>query len=789
MPNSIIGKDDHLITYLDESISEAKKIRFIVSFLMESGAKMIASHLQEAARRGVDIQILTGKYLSITEPSAIYYLIDKLGDQLDIRFFANNLLSFHTKAYLFEYENDAEIFIGSSNLSKSALTSGIEWNYRFKKSEKPEDYLRFNNAFEELFNNQSIEITSKILKEYSSDWKKSKFIKLEESLAEEELNEQQLPSPRGAQIEALYELKIAREEGISKGLVIAATGVGKTYLAAFDSISFNRILFIAHREEILFNAEKTFKSIRTNDKTGFFTGTRKDEHADIYFATIQTLSRAENLLFFKPDFFEYIIVDEFHHAAADSYISVLKYFTTNFLLGLTATPYRTDNRDIFALCDDNVIYEIYLKDAINRDLLVPFKYYGLYDNTDYSKIEQRSGNYVIEDLERKLSIIDRAKLVLDNYNKFAKSRTIGFCASIKHADYMAEYFNINGVSAAAVHSGKRSENGVKRSDAINAIEQGDLQVIFTVDIFNEGVDIPSIDTVMFIRPTESFVVFLQQLGRGLRKHEGKDYLTVLDFIGNYKKAHYIPALLAGDNPMDLKRNKGKDPIDFEYPEGCNIQFDFKVLDLFKELSINDPLNLRMKNEYFSLKEKLGRRPNRLDIYEGSDIPIREYLKKGWLQFLIEIDDQVPEEESWIGTEVEEFLLEIEKTHMSKAYKIPTINSLFENNTISSYVSLERIGQNFMRFYKDVSLHQKDLKDKSNKNWRNWDIGQFEKLAKNNPIKFLSKSKFFHYDEINKVFSISSNLKPYLTPLLAEHLRDILEYKRVNYFSKRYKEEN
>ncbi|GAW90946.1 DEAD/DEAH box helicase family protein [Calderihabitans maritimus] len=789
MSNAIVGRDDHLISYLNSAIKRAKKIRFNVAFLMESGAKLIASQLQEAANRGVEIKILTGRYMSITEPSAIYYLMYKLGDKLDIRFFADNLRSFHPKAYIFDYEQEAEVFVGSSNLSLPALTWGIEWNYRLLKSKNPEDYYKFSNTFNDLFYNHSEKITPEVLKKYTVNWRKPAFVKVEQSLEKEQLEEPDSIKPRGAQIEALYELKKAREEGVTKGLVIAATGVGKTFLAAFDSLKFNRVLYVAHREEILKQAEKTFKMVRPNAKTGFFSGTRKDKGADIYFATIQTLTKINNLETFKRNFFDYIVVDEFHHAAADSYINVLKYFRPRFLLGLTATPYRTDNRDIYALCEDNVIYEIYLKDAINRDLLVPFRYYGIYDATDYSKVEYRNGRYVIDDLEKQLSRKERADLILAKYKKFAQKRTIGFCASINHAEYMAQYFSQNGIPSVAVHSGVRGNQYVMdRTEAIRAIEAGRIKVIFAVDIFNEGVDIPSIDTVMFLRPTESFVVFLQQLGRGLRKYKGKEYLTVLDFIGNYKRAHYIPALLAGENPMASKTGRGRKPADYDFPDNCQVQFDFKVLDLFEEMAKADPLRKRMKNDFYRLKESLGRRPTRVDIYEGSDIPIREFLRKGWIRFLKDIGELYPSEEQWLDTPAEEFLRYVEKTAMTKSYKIPTIGALIEGEHILKEVPLSKVGQKFMTFYKHNPLHQKDLNDKSNKDWWTWDVEKFTKLARKNPIHFLSKGRFFNYDEINKVFFLSSEIEPYLSPDLARHVKDILEYRRIDYFRKRFKED-
>jgi len=705
---------------------------------------------------------------------------------IDIRFYNETVRSFHPKSYIFDYGTEGEVFVGSSNISLSALTTGVEWNYRFLKSEHPDDYQRFSDTFNKLFEYYSEPVTQEVLKEYSDKWKKPQFVRAEEKAAP--AVQLPKPEPRGAQIEALYYLKEARLEGVNKGVVVAATGVGKTHLAAFDAMSFKRVLFIAHRDEIVKQAHDVFQTLRPEAKLGFYTGERKDIGADIYFSTVQTLSRNEHLQRFSPDYFDYIIVDEFHHAAAESYRSIIEYFKPKFLLGLTATPFRMDNKDIFALCDDNVIYEITLKQSIERDLLVPFRYYAIYDPTDYDQVKMANGRYVVEDLERQLSYKERADLILNNYRKLAGERTLGFCVSIKHAEYMAEYFVQQGVNAAAVHSGTSgSPHTMDRHSAVEALEKGEVKVIFAVDIFNEGVDIPSVDTVMFLRPTESYVIFLQQLGRGLRKHAGKDYLTVIDFIGNYKRAHYIPLLLAGENPWTSKKPVSRRLEDYDYPEGCMVNFDFRIIDLFKELADRDPLPVRMRDTYWRLKQSLGRRPTRLDMYEGSDIPFREYLKDGWLRFLASVEELDPEEEAWLGTPAEEFLKEVEQTRFTKAYKLPTIRAFLHRGTIKERVNLREIGEKMMSFYRDYPLHQKDLNDRSNRNWRKWGVDEFARLAKDNPVKFLSRGRFFHYDEINKVMYLDSEVEPFLSPKLASHVDDILKYREIDYFRRRYKE--
>lgn len=392
--NVITGNNNYLYYRLKEAMKKSKSIDIIVSFLMESGVKLILEDLKEAIDKGVKIRILTGNYLKITQPQALYLLKGTLGDKIDLRFYNNPRKSFHPKAYIFHFENDlGELFIGSSNISRGALTSSIEWNYRIVKESRETDFNEFCRVFEDLFLNHSYEVTEEVMKEYSKTWVRPKvykdldnFEKIEEKdeVCEKEIiNINNMYEPRGAQIEALFALNKTREEGNDKALVVAATGIGKTYLSAFDSKNYKRILFVAHREEIIKQAEKSFKNVRSYSSTGFFYGDVKEKNKDSIFALVQSLGKKENLNsgVFERDYFDYIIIDEFHHATASNYQRILDYFTPKFLLGLTATPERLDNKDVFALCDYNTVYEIRLKDAINRGLLVPFKYYGIYDET------------------------------------------------------------------------------------------------------------------------------------------------------------------------------------------------------------------------------------------------------------------------------------------------------------------------------------------------------------------------------------------------------------------------
>ncbi|MGL6248793.1 MAG: DEAD/DEAH box helicase family protein, partial [Culicoidibacterales bacterium] len=506
-----------------------------------------------AAKRGVKIRILTGIYLNITEPSALYLVKQAFlhipEDQFELRIY-NGTDSFHPKSYVFTNERNGTIYLGSSNLSKSALTSAVEWNYRFYRDEHQADFAAFQTEFEVLFA-AALPATDALLRQYARQHRlpkmtptiqlvdgQSKIIPLQPERASEALLPYQLPQPKGAQIEALYELQKTRLEGFDKGLVIAATGIGKTYLAAFDSQNFDTVLFLAHTEDILKQAAKTFATVQSDKTQGFYYGAQKDEHVTHLFATVQTMSNRLDL--FTKDAFDYIIVDEFHHASAPSYQKIIEHFQPQFLLGLTATPERLDNRDVFALCDYNVVYEIRLAEAIGRDWLSPFDYYGIFDPTDYNTVSRSANTYNAQSLEIAFRQAKRAELIYAHYKQYHGRTTLGFCVSRIHALEMAEYFQKQGINAFATYSGEESSPYfLPREQAIEKLNSKSVDVIFSVNMFNEGIDVPHIELLLFLRPTESVTIFLQQLGRGLRKSPNKQKVVILDFIGNFYPAFFI----------------------------------------------------------------------------------------------------------------------------------------------------------------------------------------------------------------------------------------------------------
>lgn len=791
----------HLYFQLLHSFQKADSVDIIVSFLMESGVKMLIEDLENALKRGAKIRILTGNYLGITQPSALYLIKRKLGDQIDLRFYNEKNRSFHPKSYIFHYKDYNEIYIGSSNISRSALTSGIEWNYRFRSTTDPESYDKFYETFEDLYQNHSIVIDDAELRRYSKSWHKPAVSKdLERYDAETEDNDVQEPfEPRGAQIEAICALEHTRAEGASRALISAATGVGKTYLAAFDSEKYKRVLFVAHKEEILRQAAESFQNVRKSDDYGFFDGNAKCTDKSVIFASVATLGKSEylNETYFPKNYFDYVVIDEFHHAVNDQYMRIVEYFKPQFLLGLTATPERMDGRNIYEICDYNVPYEISLKDAINKGMLVPFHYYGIFDKTDYSQLHQVRGKY--DDRELNQTYIGnerRYELIYKNYCKYGSKRALGFCCSKEHAKDMAKEFCRRGIPSVAVYSDAHGEYTEDRSIAIPKLMQGEIRVIFSVDMFNEGVDIPAVDMVMFLRPTESPIVFLQQLGRGLRKSMGKEYLNVLDFIGNYEKAGRVRFLLTGKTFSETKTYNPADRTD--YPDDCMIDFDLELIDLFAEM---DKRTLRVKDcirgEYYRVKNLLDKSPSRLELFTYMDDDVyqlamqhsKENPFKRYLDYKKELDELSEDESAFLqDINGREFIHLIETTNMTKVYKMPVLMAFYNHGDIRMEVTEQQLLVSWKEFF-STGTNWKDL-DKDMTYEKYMAISDKEHINKilKMPVNYLQLSgDGFFVKRDGCALALSEKLQDVIdNPVFVDQMRDVIRYRTMDYYQRRYR---
>lgn len=798
------NRNRFLYYQLKMSMLKANKIDIIVSFLMESGVRMILKDLKAALDRGVQVRILTGNYLGITQPSALCLIKKELDNRVDLRFYNDKERSFHPKSYIFHYENVGEIYIGSSNISRSALTSGIEWNYRFNSLDDKKNFCLFYDTFVELFENHSIVINDDELARYSKNWHKpavsKDLVKYDNLEDDEDAKVEVLFQPRGAQIEALYALEDSRSDGATKGLVQAATGVGKTYLAAFDSAKYERVLFVAHREEILKQAAISFKNVRHSDDYGFFYGKQKDTDKAVIFASVATLGRNEYLTedFFAPDYFDYVIIDEFHHAVNEQYQRIVKYFKPQFLLGLTATPERMDGKNIYEICDYNVPYEISLKEAINKGMLVPFHYYGIYDETDYSSLHLVKGRYDEKELnETYIGNIKRYDLIYKYYMKYRSKRALGFCCSRQHAEEMAREFCKRGVEAVAVYSNADGEFSEDRDKAIEKLKKQEIKMIFSVDMFNEGVDIAALDMVMFLRPTESPIVFLQQLGRGLRTSKGKEYLNVLDFIGNYEKAGRAPLLLSGGK--DFGEKSAYNYADIEYPDDCIVDFDMRLIDLFKELDKKSlSVKERIKQEFYRVKELLDSKvPSRIELFTYMDADIYQYCIKHakenpfrrYMEFLNEMQELSVDEEVVYSGIGREFLSLLETTDMQKVYKMPILYSFYNDGDIRLAVKDEDVLVAWKKFFDDGTNWKDFAADTSYAYYKAMTDKQHLSKAKSMPIKFLKASgKGFFIEKDGYAIAIRDDLEEIIrNDAFKKHMKDILEYRTMDYYRRRYEE--
>ena len=779
------GQDKRMYLYyqLINSLKQADSVDIVVSFLMESGVRMLLGELDNALKRGAKIRILTGNYLGITQPSALYLIKHKLGEQVDLRFYNEKNRSFHPKSYMFHYKEYSTIYIGSSNISRSALTSGIEWNYRFSSKTDTQNYEKFYNTFVDLFENHSVVIDDDELKRYSKNWHRPAVSK---DLDRYDLQDSKISNnivlfePRGVQIEALCSLE-------------------NTYLAAFDSKKYERVLFVAHREEILKQAAESFKNVRDSDDYGFFDGESKCTDKSVIFASVATLGRNEylNNKYFASDYFNYIVIDEFHHAINDQYQRIVNYFNPQFLLGLTATPERMDGRNIYEICDYNVPYEISLKEAINKGMLVPFHYYGIFDDTDYSKLHIVRGRYDEKELnETYIGNVHRYELIYKYYCKYGSRQALGFCCSKEHAREMAKEFSSRGIPSVAVFSDASGEYTEKRNVAIQKLKNGEIRVIFSVDMFNEGVDITSVDMVMFLRPTESPIVFLQQLGRGLRKCRGKEFLNVLDFIGNYEKAGRVRFLLEGKSSTHGEVYHPSDRLLF--PDDCLVDFDMKLIDLFDKM---DRKHLKLRdqviNEYFRVKEFLGKRPSRLDLFTYMDDNIYEtairHSKdnpfKKYLEFLNDIGELNQIEEEFYKGIGREFISLLENTNMSKVYKMPVLMAFYNNSNVLMEVSEKQLLSSWKEFF-STGTNWKDL-DKNMTLQKYKDISDKDHLKKilAMPVHFLLESgKGFFVRNDEMVLGLREELRPLIdNPVMTQHMKDVIDYRTMDYYQRRYRE--
>ena len=539
--------DETFLATIQANLRGCKSFCFSVSFIKKAGLDLLSNDIKAAVERGAIGKLITSTYQNFTDVESLRWFLNlattfsnfecHLDDECfyDIRTYSTN--GFHTKGYIFEFDERAEIIIGSSNITRYALLKNIEWDLVVNCGKDSDVYCNALREFEYLWSS-TLELSSERISIYSS---KISFA-IERWDMDYDVVDQRIV-PNYMQRKALKELNRNRALGIQRSLIISATGSGKTYLAAFDALNFDpkKLLYVVHEGSILRRSLETFQDVFGGQKVcGMYSGEAKETEADFLFST--NVSMCKNLDIFKKDEFDYIIIDECHHAVAETYKKIIDYFEPEFLLGLTATENRMDNKDVVEIFDNNIPFELRLRDAIINDLIVPFHYYGIRDElVDYGLSDSAERRLIAQ-----MADTGNCEFIQQQIEKHRKDgeklKALAFCRNIQHARMMAE--NLSEYYKTAFLTGKNKTG--ERIRAFNDLQSDskDLEILFAVDILNEGVDIPGVNMVLFLRPTESSTIFIQQLGRGLRKYPGKDYVTILDFIGNnYKRSVHIALAL------------------------------------------------------------------------------------------------------------------------------------------------------------------------------------------------------------------------------------------------------
>lgn len=759
----------HLYDSLVEAIDQAEEVYIVAAFAQKSGVALLVPAFRRALQRGAEIRLLIGDYLHITDPEALAQLLAL--DGLSVRFYRSGGRSFHPKAYLFRNAETGLSIVGSSNISNSALRSGIEWNVHLPQAVAPQILDDAIDAFMDLYLSESAEeLNPVVLEAYRQEYAARQYV-AEPEVEYDERTVVVAPEilPHRVQEEALRALRETMEEGRTRALAVLATGLGKTYLSAFFAGDFTRVLFLAHQKELLVQAERSFQKVNPAWQTGFYIGSDRTvtETTEIVFASVQTLAQKRHLEQFATDQFDLIIVDEFHHAAATSYRKIIDHFTPRFLLGLTATPDRMDGADVYAICHHNVAFQMHFTAAIAEGFLTPFHYYGIHDTIDYSQMRRIGRTYDASQLEHRQLDREVADNIYHSWEKHRQTKTIGFCSSIKQAEYLAQVFRDKGTTAFAL-----TGQTTNRAKYMQAFEQGEIDVLFTVDLFNEGVDIPKVDTLLFCRPTESIAIYTQQIGRGLRLAQDKSHCVIIDLIGNYRNVETKLKLL-GTMKESFKRGE-TEPI--TPPPGCVIEFDTRALELIHRLRQPSQRKLRLIEQYEQIKYELGRRPSYVEIGEYAAVP--QGYKQEWGSYVgfLKEHQELSDEEVKAYDANRELIEQVEKTIMNRSYKMVVLLAMLERGEERwmEPITAEEVAPFFYEYL--YAERYRELKDAQTAELKGpFDSVKVERLLKKMPFPKMGKPFTFDGD----VLSIASQTSG---RELFNVLKDIIHFRLHMYFS-------
>ncbi|MCT6924730.1 DEAD/DEAH box helicase [Metasolibacillus sp.] len=750
-PKLLVNKrHENVLSTISQELKTCNTFIFSVAFITEGGLATLKAVLQDIRKNGIKGRILTSTFLSFNQPKMFKELL-KL-ENVDVRL--SDIKGFHSKGYIFEHTDYYSLIVGSSNLTDSALKTNLEWNIFLTSLENGEVIHHFKNQFEEMWRTAT-PLSKEWITQYEKTYKKqfenpniqlANVVELESTYLTNSLQQALSIQPNEMQSGALEQLKILRQTGAQKGLIISATGTGKTYLSAFDVRNFapDRFLFIVHREQILNKAIQDYKKILGGNEEdyGILSGNSKDINARYLFATVSTLSKEIYLNELSPEHFDYILIDEVHRAGAKSYQKIIEYFNPKFMLGMTATPERTDNFNIYSLFDYNIAYEIRLQTALEEDMLCPFHYFGV---TDY----EYNGQIINETTSlNRLIAPERVQHIIEKINYYGysgeKLRGLIFCSSKEEARELSSILNLQGLKTASL-TGDNSQS--ERETAIKLLEQGKLEYILTVDIFNEGIDIPFINQIVMLRQTQSSIIFIQQLGRGLRKHKDKEYLTVIDFIGNYKNNYLIPIALSGDNSMN-KDNIRRKTVNTNYIQGVStINFEEIAKKRIYEAINNTNLSTlkALRDAYNELKRRLNRLPLLYDFIEQNSLDPEVIIRyaNNHYNFLLKLKEDIPLLQEYAKSVLT--MISFEFINGKRIHEILLINLLLQKDTVTK---LEYIGA--IQQY-DTHIDEEAIKSVEN-------ILTLQFHTKNDKKKFGTKPLINIH---NETYSFNKDIKGFL----------------------------
>jgi len=800
------GASDPFARHLLPLFDRATDVAIVAAFVQESGLDRIHAQLHGALARGAHVRILTGNYLAITQANALRILLnwqETSDGRLEARIVETETLdhrSFHPKSYRFSGPGLAVAFVGSSNLSRLALEGGIEWNLRVDRERDPRAYDRIAEAFEELWKLGRV-LDAQWIDDYAAKARTEKYHLPGWELSAEPLPE--MPEAHVVQLEALAKLRESRAAGRTRAMVVLATGLGKTALAAFDHQQLReelgrrpRLLFLAHRIELLTQAAETYaRMLRESGdheaRAHIYVADRGALDADIVFASVQKLAGDKGLEQLIAQDFDYVVIDEAHHAEASSYRKILHVLEPKFLLGLTATPDRADAADVLGLFDDHIAYRADITRGVEIKRLVPFHYFGVKDEIDYEHIPWRNKRFDPEELSRAAQTEARMETMWRAWSEHPGARTLVFCCSIAHAVFVRDWLRARGVAASAVFSGEGSDD---RDDAIRDLRDGKLHAVCSVDVFNEGVDVPQVDRVVMLRPTESSVIFLQQLGRGLRAFEGKSAVTVIDFVGNHRvfleRVRTLLSLAGGRvSPRDFVTG---DDGHAELPAGCSVDLELEAKELLAKLYKLGGAD-EVERVYRELYEERGARPTAGELQRMGYLPGTLRTRHGsWFEF-VRAMGHLTNEESAVLDSLLLFLREVETTEMQRSFKMVTLEALIDGDALASGMPLRDLAARshaILRRSPELfdDINEKDRVDAlaSEKEARAW-----EAYWRENSVRAWTGAKrggraWFRLEESplararGSVFLPAFNVAPEHVATLTEMVRELVDYRLAAY---------